>query len=281
MNFLPSIHEALSNLLAAKLRSFLAVLGVLVGTASVVAMVSCGQLATRQALKQFEALGTDLLAVSLYSDDDKSRGIQKQTFTPESLAALAKISPYIKSVSPYGMTYVPIAYQGQDLRADVVGATQNLQSTIKISMVQGRFISDLDNSAYYCVIGNHVAEQLKNITFVNPLGKQIWLGKTIYTIIGVMQPWPENSFFNENINDAIIIPIHSIKLISNYTTINNLIMMLQKDAPIDKVQDIVRHYLSSQVPGINVFFRSPKQLLKSMAEQSRIFTLMLGLIGGI
>src|SRR3990167_7110573 len=130
MNFLPSIHEALSNLLAAKLRSILALLGVWVGTASVVAMVSCGQLATHQALKQFETLGTDLLSVNLYSEDEKIRDYQKQNLTVNALKGLTTLVPAIQTVSPYSQTFAPITYQGKEIHGDIVGATENLQTTI-------------------------------------------------------------------------------------------------------------------------------------------------------
>ena len=66
MNYINHCQQALVNLTASKLRSFLAVVGILVGTAAVVALISCGQLATEKALAQFKALGTDLLAVSIY-----------------------------------------------------------------------------------------------------------------------------------------------------------------------------------------------------------------------
>jgi putative ABC transport system permease protein len=66
MNFFNQGQHALVNLTAAKLRSFLAILGILVGTAAVVALISCSQLATEKALAQFKALGTDLLAISVY-----------------------------------------------------------------------------------------------------------------------------------------------------------------------------------------------------------------------
>ena len=58
--------QALNNLVNAKLRSFLAVLGILVGTAAVVALVLLGQIATQKALAQFKSLGTDLLSFTLF-----------------------------------------------------------------------------------------------------------------------------------------------------------------------------------------------------------------------
>ena len=71
MKFLNHCQHAVVNLTSAKLRSFLAVLGILVGTAAVVALLSCGQLATEKALEQFKTLGTDLLSISIYQKEVK------------------------------------------------------------------------------------------------------------------------------------------------------------------------------------------------------------------
>src|SRR3990167_8251867 len=164
MDFLPSIHEALNNLLSAKLRSILALLGVLVGSASVVAMVSCGQLATQQALKQFESLGTDLLAVAIYANDATIRAQQKAIFTLDIAEGVKQASPDILRVAPYSTVYAALSFQGKSLRGNVIGATQALQEVIKINMASGRFISDLDNYAHYCVVGAKLASEMKKLT---------------------------------------------------------------------------------------------------------------------
>jgi len=65
MNIFCRTNEAISNLFSAKLRSMLALLGILIGTASVVAMISGGQLAASRALQEIKALGTNLLTVSI------------------------------------------------------------------------------------------------------------------------------------------------------------------------------------------------------------------------
>ena len=85
MEFTTHFQEALANLISAKLRSFLAVLGILVGTASVVAMVSSGELATQHALEQFEKLGTDLLSVSFYQEKSEDKQAQSQSFDIEQI----------------------------------------------------------------------------------------------------------------------------------------------------------------------------------------------------
>ena len=70
MRFSNLLKEGFRNLYYAKLRSILALIGILVGSASVVAMVLGGQLATNETLKQFQALGTDLFAILLASQKD-------------------------------------------------------------------------------------------------------------------------------------------------------------------------------------------------------------------
>ncbi|MBI5448158.1 MAG: ABC transporter permease [Gammaproteobacteria bacterium] len=281
MDFWPSAREALSNLLAAKLRSILALLGVLVGTASVVAMVSCGQLATRQALKQFETLGTDLLAVSVYANEVSTRDLQKTLFTLPVVEGIKSVSSSVVALAPYNTTFVALSFQGKPLRGNVIGATQTLQEVIKINLEEGRFISDLDRYSHYCVIGQGIAKSIRGTTASSLLGAQLWLGNTICTVVGVAAPWQENNFFNENINDAVMIPLQSMGLLTRDATISNIIMTLQKDTEIDLLQSEIQHYIEAKMKGLNIFFRSAKQLIESMRAQSRIFTLLLGMIGSI
>src|SRR5579862_8019369 len=88
MKYIEHAKEGLKNLYFSKLRSILALLGVLVGTASVVAMVLGGELATNEALRQFKSLGTDLLAVSInmaVEDDKEQTGKAENLTLPQAL----------------------------------------------------------------------------------------------------------------------------------------------------------------------------------------------------
>src|SRR4029078_9680077 len=103
MKLIEHAKEGLANLYYSKLRSLLALLGVLVGTASVVAMVLGGQLATNEALRQFKSLGTDLLAVSInLASDDMARatsGISESLNLQQALG-MAKSDKEIIKVAP-------------------------------------------------------------------------------------------------------------------------------------------------------------------------------------
>ncbi len=274
-------QQALHNLLSAKLRSFLAVLGILVGTASVVALLSSGELATQKALEQFKALGTDLLGVALYQTKRNTDQTPANTFTLQQTYQLKQQLPAIREIAPYAALFEPVVFESKKIRANVIGTTEALQHVIKIHMLTGRFISSLDRSERFCVIGNDIYKQLLTITGREPLGQQIGIGKHIYTIIGATQPWAENNFFNANVNKSVFVPLPGIGLLNQYAKINALVIVLKHNANIDAVKEDIKRFVSFHTPDLSLFARSAKELIKRMSNQHHIFTLLLGAIGGI
>src|SRR5690606_5779221 len=106
MGFLAHIREALTNLFSAKMRSLLAILGILVGTGSVVALISSSQLATDHALAQFKKLGTNLLAIMLNpSQGVGKRQNQAHVLNLKDMATIQKQIPSIEKIVPYTTLY--------------------------------------------------------------------------------------------------------------------------------------------------------------------------------
>lgn len=281
MTLLGHALQAFSNLKAAKLRAFLAVLGILVGTAAVVALISCGQLATEKALAQFKSLGTDLLAVSVFQNEQESSQSGGNQVSLKFWRELPAHIPYIVQVAPYATAYLPLSFQGQALRGSIIGADESLASLIHISLSQGHFVSFVHSFEHVCVIGHGLAEQMQTVTYDSPLGKQLRVGQALYTIIGVTAPWKENGFFNEDINQAVVIPLAGMPLISRESKINNAIMLLKPGSPIDQIIADIKQQVNTVAPKLTIFPRSAKQIIASMESQGRIFTLLLGVIGGI
>ena len=281
MQLKQQFNQAVSNILSAKLRSFLAILGILVGTASVVTLVISGQLATQKALDQFKALGTDLLSISLYEKKPS------QTITPANTLSMAEWLqleyeiPEIIESAPYITMYSPITYLGHKIEGAVIGADKSLKKVIKIKLESGHFVSFVDHYEQYCVIGQKIKKQMERLHYAPVIGKRIWVGDNIYKIIGVAEQWLENSFFNEDVNKSIIIPIRGANIISNSAKINNSIFRIQKGTDIDKLTLKINQFINKHAPELSSFPRSAKQIIKSMEQQGKIFTLLLGLIGGI
>lgn len=281
MNLAGLCQQALVNIAAAKLRSFLAVLGILVGTAAVVALISCGQLATDKALAQFKALGTDLLAISVFQ---KEQGQSKNIENKVSLDLWRQFPDTISSilrVAPYATAYQAISFNGRPLQGSIIGADESLARIIHINLAQGHFVSFVDSFEHYCVIGDALARQIQQVSIDPPIGKQLRIGQALYTIIGVAKPWKESGFFNEDINQSVIIPIAGISLINVDSNVNNAIMLLKPDSPIDDVIEQIKQTIHAAAPKLTVFPRSAKQIIASMESQGQIFTLLLAVIGGI
>lgn len=283
MKFKMQLHEALSNLLVSKLRSFLALLGVLVGTASVVAMVSGGNLATQAALQELTRLGTNLLSVSIYSQNNNQ---QSAANTPKPMSYQAVMATPSKVhgvtlVGPYSQIYSQMSFHGQVLSGGIVGVTQDLQKIVGIRLKEGRFISDLDGYSMKCVIGNSLYKSIRQHTGEDLLNTQIQVGSQFCTVVGVMDQWQPNSFMYTDLNYSLLMPLKASMVISKYATISDIVFRLQKNLNIAQVKATVQEYIKLHTSNMSLFFMSPQQLIDSAKKQSDILTLFLAFIGSI
>lgn len=283
MNMLELAKEGLLNLFYSKLRSSLALLGVLVGTASVVAMVLGGQLATNEALKQFKTLGTDLLAVSVNSasEDSKEMSGKSENLTLPQALTLSNDNPEIVQIAPYTQLFYPVLYNGNSLNGMILGVTNSFSDIVQVKLKSGRFISNFDKYEFYCVIGKDIYAAMKEISSAEPLGQQLQIGKNIFVIVGVADSWPENSFLYANINNSILVPLLASTVVSKYAQITNIIMRLSPEANISTVENNLSRSIDDLLTGKQLNFRSAKELIVKMKTQSNILTVFLGLIGSV
>jgi len=275
------IQEGLQNLFTSKLRSMLALLGILVGTASVVAMVLGGQLATNEALKQFKTLGTDLLAISLTDNQEDNHASVQDQLSLDQARSVMRADKVILDVAPYTQLYQAMQYEGHELNGGVLGVTESFSRIVHVDIVQGRFISTLDKYAMYAVVGDGINKKIMQYSHRSALGQQVQVGNAIFTVVGIAKPWPENSFVYANIDNSIMVPLLTTMALSKYASISNMILRLSPDAHIEQVQHQITKFLMQYVPHKRLFFRSAQELIDRMAKQSQIFTVFLGLIGSI
>lgn len=283
MKFIEHAKEGLLNLYFAKLRSILALLGVLVGTASVVAMVLGGELATNEALKQFQSLGTDLFAVSINSssEDNKEAAGKAENLSLQQALDIAAGNKDILKVAPYTQVFHPIFYNGNPINGIILGVTDSFADIAQVKLQEGRFVSTFDRYEFYCVIGHDIYEAMKKISNKDPIGQQLQIGKNIFVIIGVADAWPENGFVYANIDTSVLVPLMASTVVSKYATITNIIMRLAPEADIPKVQEYLTNFINNFLSGKSFSFRSAKQIIAKMRKQSDILTVFLGLIGSV
>jgi putative ABC transport system permease protein len=163
----------------------------------------------------------------------------------------------------------------------IFGVTSSISNILNIHLKSGRFISTLDEYERYCVIGQEVFAAMKKISFKDPLGQQLQIGKDLFTIVGIADNWQENSFVYANIDYSVMVPILTTTAISKYANINNIIMRLLPSSNISKVENHITRYLNNLLADRQISFRSAKELVAKMRKQSDILTVFLGLIGSI
>ncbi len=280
MNLKLSFQYSLRNLLSARLRSILAILGILVGTGSVVALLYSGNMAAEHALAQFKSLGTNIIAVSVSSNSQKKNDQTRQLVLSD-IPIIKAASQSIDSIAPYSSSYARIPLQEKTLSKQMIGVTSTFPTVMKTHLISGRYVNEWDRDNHYTVIGSKLAKKLKAKWHMNVLGKQIQTGKDIYTIVGVLGKWTPSYLVFLNLNDGLMVPLPALLASSSYAKINSLVVRLKPGADIKKTQlklDYVLHHL---YPQKTISFRNPEQVINVIDKQRHTLSLLLTAIAGI
>ena len=280
-------REALSNLGLSKLRTGLAILGVLVGTCAVVSLVTIGEMAKYKALAEFKNLGMDLASLSINQNIDFKQGIDwTHTFIPnyafaQNIQHISEASPFIKKVAPVSSLSTMSYFKGHRLDTEIIASTEAFPDIAKMEVTEGRFFSRFDQANYYCVVGDRIANQMRTFGSSNVIGKELQLGDTFFTVIGVAKPWLGNELMMTNVDTSILITLSAAHHIVPSLYIDNTLLQLQPNTDPDTLEAQVHAYFSKQYPQVSIEVHTGKQLIQSMTHQKNIFTWTLGLIGCI
>ena len=280
------VYEAGVTLLSNKLRSFLSILGVMIGVAAVIAMLAVGNGANRQVQQSLSALGTNLLMVRSSS---VQRGIslgQDTTtrFTFADLDALKKVDG-VKTVVPYVSGRVQAVYQNKNWNTSISGSSADYQTVRNSYPAKGRFFTDqeMTSRAKVAVLGDTVAQQLFGTT--DPIGKQIRINRIDFNVVGVLQAKGVSGF--RNVDDQIVVPVTTAMyrlLGTDY--ISNFDVQAEDADSMDNVQAAIPplilklHRLpDSQLESIDV--RNMADIQKTASDMANTFAILLGSIAAV
>jgi putative ABC transport system permease protein len=206
MDIAENIKMAASTLITNKLRSSLTMLGIVIGNASVIAMIGIGQGAQKLAADEFESLGPNLLFV--VPGSERARRTQfdlPKTLVLEDAQAIVKQVPTIEAVAPQINLNQTINYRNQNTSNLVIGVTPEFLPVRNFELAQGRFINEVDlkRNNRVTVLGSELAEKFfKN---QNPLQQQIRIKSISFEIIGVMKS--KGSFLGTNQDEIVFVPL--------------------------------------------------------------------------
>lgn len=273
MKMIEIIKTALKNIWSNKLRSALTMLGLIIGIASVIALVGIGNGASSQVKSQVKSLGTDVLTVSIKSTD-ASLEYSKM----DEILALDNVS----SVAPYKTISATVSRgTTTSSKASIIATNNNYLDVTNISLSEGRTISiiDIENANKVCIIGSDLATTLFSLS--DPVGETVKINGDNYTVIGVLQE--QGTSMGSNIDEMLIIPLKTAKYLGTDTSINNLYVKVSDESKITQTESLIENYIRSNLEISSDYYSVTSQdsVISTMQNVTSTMSLLLGGIASI
>ncbi|WP_019505604.1 ABC transporter permease [Pleurocapsa sp. PCC 7319] len=206
-NFLENIKMASKTLSANKLRSGLTMLGVIIGNASVIAMVAVGQGGQKYITQQFESLGTNVLFVfpGVEQRGPQAGVVQANSLVLADAEAIALEVPAVTEVAPEKSERTLVTYYDRETQVNITGTTPEYPSVRDAQVARGEFFNFLDvkTGDRVAVLGSDTAQTLFGTQ--NPLEQKIRIRNLSFRVIGVMEE--KGASLGQNQDEVIFIPI--------------------------------------------------------------------------
>ena len=283
-----SFLMAWASLIANKMRSILTMLGIIIGVAAVIALVSIGNGVKQDIQNSISSLGSNLLMVM--PGAPRTPGVRPSQGSMKSL----KVSDYqaiskldgVKAASPYTANSYVTIYQSKNWTTTVSGVSSNFQDVNNWTMAEGRFISskNVENRERVAVVGQTVVKNL--FAGEDPVGKEIRVKNIPFRVIGVLNSKGNGTMGNDQ-DDAIFIPYTTaMERVEGVDYLRMVYVVANDDNGIDRLQsDIenllrVRHSIKdTNLDDFNI--QNMKSIMETMEQTTGTLTLFLGAVAAI
>jgi putative ABC transport system permease protein len=293
-----TLTVALEALRANKLRSFLTMLGIVIGVAAVIAMVALGRGAQIQVSERIAALGTTLITVSagrVFGPGGITSGSDRAALTLDDAYAIEAGAKVAAAVQPEMQRALQAEYESRNTNTSVIGTTPNYLEVRRYELEAGRMFNSADDAGRrrVAVLGSQVVEDLGVTSAAALVGETIRLAGTSFEIVGVLASKGQTGGFG-NPDDQILVPIQTARyrLIGNDRLRSIGVLApseTQIPATMAEVQRILRREHRIR-PGQEDDFtiRNQADFLTTLGETTQVFTALLAgiaavslLVGGI
>lgn len=283
-----SFLMAWASLIANKMRSILTMLGIIIGVAAVIALVSIGNGVKQDIQNSISSLGSNLLMVM--PGAPRTPGVRPSQGSMKSL----KVSDYqaiskldgVKAASPYTANSYVTIYQSKNWTTTVSGVSSNFQDVNNWTMAEGRFISskNVENRERVAVVGQTVVKNL--FAGEDPVGKEIRVKNIPFRVIGVLNSKGNGTMGNDQ-DDVIFIPYTTaMERVEGVDYLRMIYVVANDDNGIDRLQsDIenllrVRHSIKdTNLDDFNI--QNMKSIMETMEQTTGTLTLFLGAVAAI
>ena len=297
MDFRELIQIALDSLLANKMRTFLTMLGIVIGTASVITMLAIGNGSQQSVVSRITALGANILTISPGSTTTSGVGGgfgSATTLTASDYLALKNDTNItgITGISPELSSNKQLIYLKNNNNVSVTAVSENYLTVRNYTLQSGAFFSQLqdDNKAKVVVLGSTTATNL--FADIEPIGKEIQIGNEPFTVIGVLNSKGSTGGFG-NQDSLALIPFETgRRLIIGTDVLRDIVVQADSESDISYVQNeltvfmLTQHNSDPTNPDFTI--ANSQDALSTLSSVTDTFTILLAgiasislLVGGI
>lgn len=270
------------------MRSSLTMLGIVIGVAAVITMVTLGSGATEQVTSDISKLGSNLLQVRPGRDRHRPGGAH-ETGSPFTLADSQAISREInglKAVAPTSGSPTQVIAGNQNVPTTVTGSNEEFFIVRNWSFTEGRNFtsSEIKSGKSVCVLGATVKKTLFGSQ--NPVGELVRLQKIPFRVIGVLEEKGQTGFGMDQ-DDFVVIPLRAFhRRISGNTDVETIFISATDEADTDKIQRDIERLMRDRrriMPGDEDDFRvrDMKEIISTLTSTTKVLTALLGAVAGV
>jgi len=274
MDFHETFSVALDALRANKLRAMLTSLGVIIGSASIVLVVTVALTSKKFVLQQIESVGSNLVWVEMIQTPDKAQPLSHE-LTVEDMEAIRSSVPEVAQVAGVRELNMSVIAQGVQRPVNLIGVTKGYQEIRRLLVLRGRYFDDTDMATRdkVCLITKQLAAKLFGPE--NPIGRTVRMGELTFTVVGVFVERVETFGLSDIQAESVLIPFGLMKYYTGVDVIRVLDAQADSAEHVLSVQRQVTQILRSRHPAdaeYNV------QTLTAILEAARTISLALTVV---
>ncbi len=281
MSIFESFSNALSGLLANKLRSILTMLGVIIGVGAIITTTSIGEGAKASVTERIQTLGANILAVRPGQDRFRGRGSadSRKSLTVKDIAMLQERGESFGYVTPEVSKRAQVKYLNKNTNTTIVGTSPEYLVTANFTVADGGFFSERDirYRQRVCVLGKTVADNLFGQT--NPVGKTVKIRNIGFHVLGVMKEKGASGWRNPD--DQVFIPYSTaMKRVFGEEYLSSISIQANDEKLIQTAETEVTELLRKQHKiaankTLDFHIRNQAEFMETLEESSQTFTNMI------
>lgn len=288
MSLFETLRTALQSLRTNALRSILSMLGIIIGVAAVVSVVSVGTGGQQRVIDNISQLGSNLITINPAAARGSAGRVQQDpqsVFSLPMAAEMERIVPYITNVVPVVNGRALLVAGGVNVNATVVGITPPYQEVMNYNVASGRFITDWDveEQLHVAVLGSALAEDL--FEDADPLGQEIIAvvgdRRILFRVVGVMEP--RGQALSGNFDSQMYVPVTTMmERVAKTRTVSSFAAQAISSDHASEAVEQLNFFLTRRLGDSRRFrITSQDQMLETISEVTQTLSLMLGGIASI